>query len=169
MACLRDPRAVIGAQRAAIEDAKAGQVAPTTRPDGTPSMEATRVQRVGIGANDATRRGAEMFDRDFRNRRELVAWAGRVAIPWASGTIAHDPGISKAGNPRVRKPLIQMAWRWVRSQPDNPITQGFDADCAAHNGRARKRAIVAVARKLLIAPRRFATPGLVPTGARRVA
>ncbi len=161
IACLRDQRAVIVKQLAAIEVAKAERVAPSTRPDGTPSMEATRVQLVGIGANDATLLGAEVFDRDFRNRRELAAWA--------SGTVAHDQGISKAGNPLVRKPLIPMAWRWVRSQPDSPITQWFHAYCAAHNGRVRKRAIVAVARKLLIALWRFATNGLVPTGARLVA
>ncbi len=156
MTCLRDQRAVIVKQLAAIEDAKAERVAPSTRPDETPSMEATRL-------------GAEMFDRDFRNRRELAAWAGRVAVPGASGTIAHDQGISKAGNPRVRKPLIPMAWRWVRFQPDSPITQWFHAYCPTPHGRARKRAIVAVTRKLLIALWRFATPGLGPTGARPVA
>jgi len=169
IACLRDQQAVIVEQLAVIESVKAERVAPATRPDGTPSMEATLVQLVGIGANDATLLGAEVFYRDFRNRRELAAWAGLVAVPWASGTVAHDQGISKAGNPMVRKHLIQMAWRWVRYQPDSPITQWFHTYCAAHHGRARKRAIVAVARKLLIALWRFATQGLVPTGARLVA
>ena len=169
IACLRDQRAVIVKQLAAIEVAKAERVAPSTRPDGTPSMEATLVQLVGIGSNDATLLGAEVFYRDFRNRRELAAWAGLVAVPWASGTVAHDQGISKAGNPLVRKHLIQMAWRWVRFQPDSPITQWFHAYCTTHHGRARKRAIVAVARKLLIALWRFATNGLIPTGARLVA
>ncbi len=144
-------------------------LAPTTRPDGTPSVEATLVQPLGIGANDATLLGAKVFCRDFRNRRELAAWAGLVAVPWASGTVAHDQGISKAGNPLVRRHPVQMAWRWVRYQPDSPITQWFRAYCAAHNGRVRKRAIVAVARKPLVALRRFAMNGLVPTGARLVA
>ncbi len=169
IACLRDQRAVVVGQLAVIEDARAERVAPTTRPDGTPSVEATLVQIAGIGANDATLLGAEVFYRDFRNRRELAAWAGLVAVPWASGTVAHDQGISKAGNPLVRRHLVQMAWRWVRYQPDSPITQCFHAYCAAHNGRVRKRAIVAVARKLLIALWRFAMNGLVPTGARLVA
>jgi len=110
------------------------------------------VPRVGIGANDATLLGAEVFDRDVGNRRERASWAGRVAAAGASGTVVHDPRISKAGTPRVRKHRTPMAWRGVRSQPDSPITQGFHAYCAAHHGRARKRAIVAVARKLLIAP-----------------
>jgi len=127
------------------------------------------VQLVGIGANDATLLGAEVFYRDFRNRRELASWAGLVAVPWASGTVVHDQGISKAGNPLVRKHRTPMAWRWIRYQPDSPIPQWFHAYCAAHHGRARKRAIVAVARKLLIALWRFATNGLVPTGARLVA
>ncbi|MCY4197298.1 MAG: hypothetical protein OXD33_10345 [Rhodobacteraceae bacterium] len=73
------------------------------------------------------------------------------------------------GNPLVRENLIQMAWRWVRFQTESPITRWFHAYCAAHHRRARKRAIVAVARKLLIALWRFATQGLVPTGPRLVA
>ncbi len=85
MTCLRDQRAVIVKQLAAIEDARAERVAPSTRPDGTPSMEATLVQPVGIGANDANLLGAEVFYRDFRNRRELDAWAGLPATRWSAG------------------------------------------------------------------------------------
>ncbi len=86
------------------------------------------------------------------------------------GTVNHDQGLSTTGHPLVRKHRVQMAWRWVRTQPD---PQGFHAYCAAHDGRVRHRAIVAVARKLLIAAvvtvGRFAMNGLVPTGTRLVA
>ncbi len=60
-------------------------MAPSIRPDGTPSVEATLVQLAGIGANDATLLGAEVFYRDFRNRRELDAWAGLPATRWSAG------------------------------------------------------------------------------------
>jgi len=167
---------VVIEQLAEIETRKAERVAPSDTSDEPSSVEATLVRLVGIGANDATLLGAEVFYRNFQNRRELAAWAGLVAVPWAglvavpwaSGGVAHDQGISKAGNPRVRKHLIQMAWRWIYHQPESPITQWFHDYCAAH-GPARKRAIVAVARKLLIALWRFATRGLIPTGARLTA
>jgi len=149
---LRAQLAVVTDQLAAIESAKAERVAPATRPDGTPSAEATLVQLVGIGANDATLLGAEGVDRDVRNRRERASWAGWVAAAGASGTVARDQGISKAGTPRVRTHRTPMAGRGVRSPPDSPIPQGVHAACAAQHGRARTRALVAVARKRVIAP-----------------
>ena len=83
-----------------------------------------------------------------------------------SGGVDHDQGISKAGHPAVRKHLVQMAWRWLRWQPESAIAKWFDQYCAHRNGRLlRKRAIVAVARKLLIALWRYIRNGLVPTGA----
>ena len=108
---------------------------------------------------------AEVFHRDFRNRRELAAWAGLAPVPWASGGVEREQGISRAGNSMVRKHLIQMACRWVRYQPDSAISLWFRNYCSARDGRSRKRGIVAVARKLLIALWRYATTGLVPTGA----
>ena len=119
----------------------------------------------GIGPNDAVLLMAEVFHRDFRNRRELAAWAGLAPVPWASGGVEREQGISRAGNSMVRKHLIQMAWRWVRYQPDSAISLWFRNYCSARDGRSRKRGIVAVARKLLIALWRYATTGLVPTGA----
>jgi len=149
---LRAPRAVVTDPRAAIESAKAERVAPATRPDGTPSAEATLVQLVGIGANDATLLGAEGVDRDVRNRRERASGARRVAAGGPRGPVVHDPGIRTAGTPRVRTQRTPMAGRWIRSPPDSPIPQGVHAACAAQHGRARTRALVAVARTRVIAP-----------------
>ena len=120
----------------------------------------------GIGANDALLLQNEVFYRDFRNRRELGSWAGLAPVPWASGGVENDQGISKAGQPVVRKHLVQMAWRWLRYQPDSAITMWFHQYCARRRDKLmRKRAIIAVARKLLVALWRYATTGLVPMGA----
>ena len=116
------------------------------------------VRLTGIGANDALLLQNEVFCRGFRNRRELGGWAGLAPVPWARGGVENDQGISKAGPPRVRRHMVQMAWRWLRWQPDSAITRW----CYR---LMRKRAIVAVARKLLIALWRYVRHGLVPTGA----
>ena len=119
----------------------------------------------GIGDNDALLPGGELFYRDFRNRRELASMAGLVPAPWASGGIDRDQGTGKAGNSMLRKHLIQMAWRWLFHQPGSALSRRYGNCVSARDGRSRKRAIVALARKLLVAPWRCATTGLVPEGA----
>ena len=129
---------------------------------------ATRRRRSGwggIGPNDAPLPGAEPFYRDFRNRRELASLAGLAPVPWASGSVDHDQGIGKAGSPMLRKHLARMAWRWLRHQPDSALSRWFGEYVSARDGRAGKRGIVALARKLPVALWRFATTGLVPEGA----
>ena len=126
---------------------------------------ATLVRLHGIGINDALLLSTELFYRDFRNRRELASMAGLVPVPWASGGVDHDQGISKAGNSMLRKHLVQMAWRWLQYQPGSALSKWYREYVSARDGRARKRAIVALARKLLVALWRFATTGLVPEGA----
>ncbi len=132
-----------------------------------PGPAAVLVQLKGIGANDAVLLQHEVLYRDFRNRREIAGWAGLAPVPWASGGVENDQGISKAGHPMIRRHLVQMAWRWVRYQPASAITVWFHEYCARRrrDRLMRKRAIIAVARKLLVALWRYATTGLVPTGA----
>ena len=120
----------------------------------------------GIGANDATLLMHEVFYRAFRNRRELAGWAGLAPTPWASGDVERDQGIGRDGPAWIRAQLVQMAWRWVRFQPDSALSQWFQARTAGARGRMRRVLIVALARKLLIALLRDADTGLVPTGAR---
>ena len=120
----------------------------------------------GIGANDATLLTHEVFYREFRNRRELAGWAGLAPTPWASGDVERDQGIGRDGPGWIRAQLVQMAWRWVRFQPDSTLSQWFQARTAGARGRMRRVMIVAVARKLLVALWRYADTGLVPTGAR---
>ena len=103
----------------------------------------------------------EAFYRQFANRRQVAAYAGLAATPWRSGGIAREQGVSKAGNPRLRTTMIQLAWLWGRHQPQSALTQWFKA----LSQRGRKRAIVALARKLLVALWKYVTAGVVIEGA----
>jgi transposase len=123
------------------------------------------LQLKGIGPECATILWLEVFFRGFSNRREVASYAGLVPAPWQSGSLAHDQGISKAGNPHVRQILIQIAWLWLRYQPDSAISRWFQARVGTARGRVRRIAIVAVARKLLVALWRVVTHGIVPEGA----
>ena len=126
---------------------------------------AALVRLRGIGPNDALVLGNELFYRDFRNRRQLAGMAGLAPVPFASGSIDHDQGISKSGSPMLRRHLVEMAWRWLRHQPDSALSAWFRDYVSARDGRSRKRGIVALARRLLVALWRYATTGLVPEGA----
>ena len=127
---------------------------------------ATLTQLKGIGANDATLLEHEIFYRDFRNRRELASWVGMTPTPWASGDTQRDQGIGRDGPGWVRAALIQMAWRWLRHQPDSALSKWFEERTVGARGRIRRVMIVALARKLLIALWRFSESGLVPSGAK---
>ena len=126
---------------------------------------AALVRLRGIGPNDALLLDTELFYRDFRNRRELASLAGLAPVPFASGGVDRDQGISKAGSPMLRKHLVQMAWRWLQFQPGSALSKWFREYVSARDGRSRKRGIVALARKLLVALWRYVTAGLVPEGA----
>lgn len=103
--------------------------------------------------------------RTFANRREVASYAGLAPTPWRSGTIEREQGISKAGNPRLRHIMIELAWLWVRHQQDSALTRWFRDRVGDERGRVRRIAIVALARKLLIALWRYVTQGEVPEGA----
>jgi transposase len=102
--------------------------------------------------------------RQFGNRREVAAYAGLAPTPWRSGSIAREQGTSKAGNPRLRHIMVELAWLWVRHQPDSALTRGFHARVGTKTGCARRIAIVALARKLLIALWRYVNLGEIPEG-----
>jgi transposase len=114
-----------------------------------------------MGPNFAAVLWSEAFWRQFANRRQVAAYAGLAATPWRSGGIEREQGVSKAGNPRLRTTMIQLAWLWVRHQPQSALTQWFKA----HSQRGRKRTIVALARKLLVALWKYVTAGVVIEGA----
>jgi transposase len=115
----------------------------------------------GVGANFTAVIWSEAFYRQFTNRRQVAAYAGLAATPWQSGGIRHEQGVSKAGNPRLRTTMIQLAWLWTRHQPQSALTRWFKE----RSSQGRKRAIVALARKLLVALWKYVTQGVVIEGA----
>jgi transposase len=107
----------------------------------------------------------EVFDRDFDNRRQVGSCIGLTGTPFNSGKRERDQGISKAGNHRARKLAIELAWLWLRHQPDSELSRWFHERVRDIKGRVRRIAIVALARKLMVALWRYLQSGLVPTGA----
>lgn len=120
----------------------------------------------GVGPAGATRLEVEFFWRDFTNRRQVGAALGLVPQPYDSGESHRDQGISKASNRRVRSLAVEMAWMWLRYQPDSEIAKWFGQRTNGAGKRSRRIAIVAVARRLMIALWRYVTDGVVPAGAR---
>ena len=130
-----------------------------------PSVPAMLLQLKGIGPETASVIWLEGLSRQFDNRRQVAAYAGLAPSHWQSGKIDHDQGVSKAGNPRLRTTLIQVAWLWVRHQPDSALTVWFNNRVAQNNGRQKKTAIVALARKLLVSLWKYVNAGVVIDGA----
>jgi transposase len=118
-----------------------------------------------LGPAFATTLTNEVFYKDFRNRREVGSYVGLTPSPWQSGGIDRDQGISKAGNPRARCAAIELAWLWLRHQPDSKLTQEYRRRTLNASKRIKRVAIVALARKLIVALWRYLTTGLVPEGA----
>src|SRR3712207_3987213 len=104
--------------------------------------------------------------RGFTNRRQLAAYAGLAPSPWRSGDMKREQGISKSGNPRLRTTVIELAWLWLRHQPDSALAHWFQERVKSDRGRIRRVMIVALARKLLIALWRYVTEGVIPDGAK---
>jgi transposase len=130
-----------------------------------PSPVGTLMRLKAVGPQIAATLYAEGLFRNFTNRREVAAYAGLVSTPWRSGTISREQGISKAGNRRLRTAMIELAWLWVRHQPDSQLTRWFRTRVGDERGRIKRIAIVALARKLLIGLWRFVSNGEVPEGA----
>jgi transposase len=118
-----------------------------------------------LGPVFATTLTNEMFYKDFRNRRQVAAYCGLSPTPWRSGGMDREQGISKAGNRRVRHKAIELAWLWLRHQPGSALSVWFRQRTRDGNGRIKRGAIVALARKLMVALWRYLTTGLVPEGA----
>jgi transposase len=130
------------------------------------ARRSAHLQRLkSLGAVFAPSLTNEVFYKDFHNRREIAAYCGLAPSPWQSGTTEREQGISKAGNPRARQKAIELAWLWVKHQPDSALTHWFHQRTVGASKRLRRIAIVALARKLMVALWRFLTTGLVPDGA----
>jgi transposase len=132
-------------------------------PAHAPAAMLIRLKAIGI--EGATTLGDECFYRQFANRRQVAAFGGLAATPWRSGRIIHEQGISKAGNPQLRKIMIELAWCWLRYQPGSALAQWWRKRVGTERGRVRRIAIVALARKLMVALWRYVTEGVLPDGA----
>ena len=119
----------------------------------------------GIGENFAAVLTREVFYRSFDNRRQIASYVGITPMPYQSGGMDRDRRISRAGNPRARTTMIQLAWLWLRYQPGSELAEWFRERVGTLAGRTRRIAIVAMARKLLIALWRYAETGVIPAGA----
>lgn len=123
------------------------------------------VKLKAIGPEIATVLTGEVFYRPFSNRRELASYVGLTPSHLQSGSTCRDQGISKAGNPKARTTMIELAWLWLTHQPDSAFSVWFRERVGNLKGRIRRITIVAMARKLLIALWRYLETGVVPTGA----
>ena len=119
----------------------------------------------GIGPEFAAVLWSEGLFRSFANRRQVAAYAGLAPTPWQSGSVAHEQGVSKAGNPRLRTTMIQLSWLWLRHQPESALARWFHERAKRNAGRLRKTMIVALARKLLVALWKYVNAGVVIEGA----
>jgi transposase len=156
--------AIVGAQ---VKQLEAEQCAMLAAPKTAPVQKARMLHSLrAIGWRSAWLLVMEFFGwRSFRNRRQVGAMAGLTGTPHASDAGGHDQGISKAGNPRVRTLMVELAWLWLRYQPQSDLSKWFHERWSAGGKRSRRAGIVALARKLLIDLWRFVDQGVVPNGA----
>jgi len=131
-------------------------------PEGEPHNAVAMLLAVkGIGEHSAAILWSEGLCRQFSNRRQVAAYAGLAATPWRSGAVMHEQGLSKAGNPQLRTTMVQLAWLWLRHQPQSALACWF----RGRGERGRKGSIVALARKLLVALWKYITHGVIIEGA----
>jgi transposase len=134
----------------------------------TPAVEQVRrlLRLKGIGMNSAWVYVMEFFSwRGFHNRREVGCLAGLTPTPYQSGESNREQGISKAGNRRIRAMAIEIAWCWLRFQPDSQLSHWYQERFAKGGSRARRIGIVALARRLLVDLWQYLEKGALPDGA----
>lgn len=154
--------ALVRAQMRAIEAQQQQAVAAGSE------VQVARLARLGaIGVRSGWVLVKELFGwRRFRNRREVAGCLGLAPSPYASGESQTEQGISKAGNRRVRTLMVELAWSWLRNQPQSALSRWFSKRFAAGGKRMRRIGIVALARRLAIALWRYLEEGLIPEGAK---
>ena len=120
---------------------------------------------MGIGIETADMLVHELLSRKLRDQRGVARYGGLTGSPDESGSKRRERGLARAGNARVRRGMIQLAWRWLRFQNKTALAQWYRERTTGGKPGLRKAMIVALARKLLIALWRYVTTGKVPAGA----
>ena len=157
-------RALLNQQITALEKARLSRLETATA-KGPSAMVRLLVQIVGIGVETADMLVQEVLSRNIRDRRGLARYAGLTGSPDESGAKRREKGLSRSGNARVRRGMIQLAWRFLMFQKTSALAQWYRARTETAPS-TRKAMVVALARKLLIALWRFAREGIVPDGVR---
>ena len=163
---LLDQIAAVEAER----DAMLARQAEAEAAQGDPSVRnaPARVQKLmelnGLGAETVAKLETEAFYRSFDNRRQLAAFVGLAGTPWRSGSIDHEQGVSM-GNQRLRETMIQLAWLWPLHQPNSALTRWYLERTKGATKLQKKKMVVALARKLLVALWRYVDAGVVIEGA----
>lgn len=134
--------------------------------EGTHPMILLLAKIMGIGVETADMLVHEVLSRNLRDERAVGRYAGITGSPDESGSKRREKGLARSGNARVRRGMIQLAWRWLMFQKDSALAKWFRARTAAAGGDVRKTMVVALARKLLIALWRYVRTGEVPAGAK---
>jgi transposase len=147
----------------ATRDAVLKKVAPA---DDAERMIRSLANLRSIGPDFATLLVREAFVREFRNRRALGGYVGLGGTPFSSGGSEREQGIGKDGNRRLRAAMVELAWMWLRWQPDSALSNWFRARLGQPGSRIKKIMIVALARKLLVALWRYVKDGVIPVGAK---
>lgn len=159
--------ALVDRQIAQLEREQAERLTSPAGKEDASLLKQRELQKLrGLGLIGAWVLVSELFGwRSFNNRRQLAGSVGLGSSPYRSGTLEHDQGISKAGNPRVRALMVELAWSWLRYQPESALSKWYAQRFGRTGGRSRRIGIVALARRLLIALWRFVEHGVVPEGA----
>jgi transposase len=155
--------ALIRAQIRAIEQARLQRLKAAPQ-QATHPMILMLAKVMGVGVETADMLVHEVLSRPLRDHRAVGRYAGLTGSPDESGSSRREQGLAKAGNARVRRGMLQLAWRWLMHQKDSALTQWYRSRTADGRKDTRKTMIVALARKLLIALWRYVTTGEVPQG-----
>jgi transposase len=148
----------------AIEQARLEQLKQAPR-KGTHPMLLMLAQIIGIGVETADMLVHEVLSRHLREQRAVARYAGLTGAPDESGIKRREKGLARAGNARVRRGMVQLAWRWLLHQKNSELAQWYEKRTAGAKPAMRKTMIVALAHKLLIALWRYVTTGELPAGA----
>jgi transposase len=154
-------------QIAAIEAERLARLTAEAAPRQAASNAMVRLlaRVLGMGVETADMLVGEILSRGLRDRRAVARYAGLTGAPDESGSQRREQGLARAGNARVRRGMLQFAWRFLRFQKDSPLAQWYaERVGSTPRGDLRKKMVVALARKLLIALWRMAATGVVPQG-----